>query len=417
MPTDDFANSARRELQADFTTKTARQALAAPQVAIFMPFILATNDIPQALTASGSHPYPAWNAYARFTLDHPWPQRPLSAPPAKPNPIVLQWMPETGAAVAHKVSGTYRFWQRQPMHGEIRIYNFSAKDVRGDLRSAVPGIFQGATPSPMGASTEVSIEAGGRVVVPVTFSAPPSGYARGDCEFVFTDSIGRESRASFGLETWPETQDFTESALPLRALPNRKLRFPEFPSYEPGNSGGAWQTINALRVAAAEDGRGDVFWAERPSLDPLMPAMAFAAVDGVPGDGFLRVQMDQPMAAGRNLRVDLVDADGQRFCIWENLGQSYFVKSSEVWLNVRDMQVYFWGHCTADPLFRPERVREIQLWFYRKTPGERTRVQLSWMTPRRRAEEWESGRVEDGRVEGRKSGRMGEWKGGQLCPA
>jgi hypothetical protein len=80
--------------------------------------------------------------------------------------------------------------------------------------------------------------------------------------------------------------------------------------------------------------------------------------------------------------VDLVDADGQRFCIWENLGQSYFVNSSEVWLNVHDMQIYFWGRCTVNPRFHPERVREIQLRFYCNKAGERMRVRLSWMEPR-----------------------------------
>ena len=377
----DFLESTRRQLQAKFTVETARQALSAPDVAIFMPFILVHKDDPHEMTLSADKPLPAWEAYARFTREHVWPQRPLSAPPNNPNPVVVQWMPDVGAAVAHKVSGTYRFWQRQPMHGEIRIYNFSEHPKHGRLLSSVPAGFQMSRELSPTNTSALDVPAEGRVVVPVAFTAPTSGYASGECEFEFIDSSGRRSHASFGLEVWPEKENFIEHPLELRPLPNRQIKFPEFSDYRPGEFAGPWQTINGLHATAA--GLGTVFWTDKASLDPLMPAMAFAAINGVPNDGFLRVQLDQPMAPGRTVRVDLVDADGQRFCIWENLGQSYFVKSSEVWLNVHDMQIYFWGHCLPDPTFHPERVKEIQLWFYRKTPGEKMRIQLSWMTPKK----------------------------------
>lgn len=267
------------------------------------------------------------------------------------------------------------------MRGNVIIYNFSSETVVGKLHLDVPIGFREANSPLIVAGVDLNIPSGQRVAVPITFAAPPSGYLRGDCECEFKDLKGRDSKCSFGLETWPEFGDFIESPISIRSLPGMEIRHAEFLNFQRSGGDRTWLTINGLRAEEDVGGRGTWFWVDRLNVDPLMPQMAFAAVAGLPEDGFLRMKLDRPMAMGRSVRVDLVDAAGQRFCIWENLGQNYFVKSSEIWLNIHDMQVYFWGRCTADPRFNPRRVTEIQLWFFRKTPGEKMRIELSWMTP------------------------------------
>ena len=103
-----------------------------------MPFILVHKDDPYALTLSADRPLPAWDAYAKFTREHPWPARPLANIPPAPNPIIVQWLPDNATTTPHKVSGTYRFNPDQPITGEFRVYNFSTHAVRGRLKLDVP---------------------------------------------------------------------------------------------------------------------------------------------------------------------------------------------------------------------------------------------------------------------------------------
>jgi hypothetical protein len=95
--------------------------------------------------------------------------------------------------------------------------------------------------------------------------------------------------------------------------------------------------------------------------DPLQPTMAIARVRGLPPRGFLRLQLDRPMEAGLKVRMDLIDRLGQRFTIWENLGASYFGRSDDVWLNLADFHIYFWGRCSEHPDFRAQDIEEIRL--------------------------------------------------------
>lgn len=138
---DDFLNPQRRQLQAEFTVATARQALATDDVAVFMPFILVHDKDPYAMTLSADRPLPAWEAYAQFTKENPWPSRTVAMPPRDPNPIVVQWLPDNETTIPHKVSGTYRFKGDQPIKGELRIYNFSDRAIHGKLVGPSPDLF------------------------------------------------------------------------------------------------------------------------------------------------------------------------------------------------------------------------------------------------------------------------------------
>ena len=117
--------------------------------------------------------------------------------------------------------------------------------------------------------------------------------------------------------------------------------------------------------------------------DPLRPAMAVAGVNALPARGFLRLQLDRPMGPDFKVRVDLVDRSGQRFTIWENLGASYFGPSDDVWLNLEDFHVYFWGRCRQDPAFRAQEVDEILLRFECARANEPHVVRLSLLKGRR----------------------------------
>lgn len=424
----DFFNPERRKRQAEFTVDTARQALAAPDVAVFMPFILVNGQQdPHALTvapaaratqgggqrvegaseklsAIGRQPsevsgppsalrpqssvlrLPAWDAYAKFTREHPWPERPLGRPPAAPNPVVVQWLPETETGLPHKVSGTYRFWNYLPLFGELRVYNLGPTPVTGRLhapalaRIRVEGLAEDAAGGSQG--PEIEIAPLGMVSYRVTLSALTTQYLREDWEPAFIERSGRRSSAFFGLEQWPRARSFAAEPLALRPLRGGRPRFPEFASYRLGEQAGPWSTMNGLRVQsvpwAGADGTAR-FWTDRVEQDPLEPPMASARLDGLPPAGFIRLQLSRPMDARAAVRVDLLDEDGQRFTIWENFGRSYFLQSPEVWLNLRDFGVYFWGRTREDPGFHPERVREIQLRFYFTQPNDPLDLNLDFM--------------------------------------
>ena len=378
----DFLNGERRALQATFTVSTARQALASHVVAVFMPFILAHRGDPHALTQSADQPLPAWTAYAEYTRQHPWPQRPWGRDPITPNPVVLQWLPDNTTTVPHKVSGTYRFMGDQPIRGALRLYNFSSEPKRGYLTThpAVEVIGRGLP------AAEIIIPAQGEVSLPMEFRrAHAGGYFRAEWSGDFIERGGARSRVAFGLEAWPEANDFEASAVPLRSQPEVAIRHPSQPEYAPGERAGVWQTMNGLHLTAQPaEGKATRLqaWVTEVRNDPLHPTMAVAAIQGLPADGFLRVELNRPMSKGATLRVDLVDRTGQRFTIWENFGVSYLRPSADVWLNFKDFGVYFWGRCTESPEFRPEEIEEIQLRFDLATVNAPMDVALSIMRPK-----------------------------------
>lgn len=388
---DDFLNPVRRQLQADFTVHTAREALAHERVTMFMPFILAHQGDPHAMTLSAAEPLPAWTAYAEFTRSNPWPERPLANVPNAPNPVVVQWLPDNATTRPHKVSGSYRFLGTSPIEGVVRIYNFSDKVVRGRL-AASPLV--AASVAGLAGET-LTIQPMDSVAVPLIFRRQrETGYFREDCLITFTEADGRASQAFFALESIPSAADFEQQ--PLRISPTMqsgaKHRFG--PEDTVTNESGSWQGLNDIHVEdlnAANLSPGDDADSIRLRLratssvrDPLRARLAVAAIAPLPAQGFLCVQLDRPMGRDFAFCVDLLDRDGQRFTIWENFGVSYFEQhSTEYWLNLADFHIYFWGRCTADPTFHPERIEEIQLRTYNLSPQDRPReITISLMVPR-----------------------------------
>jgi hypothetical protein len=379
----DFLNPERRALQAEFAVSTARQALVSPSVSLFMPFILVNKGDPHAMALSAAEPLPAWNAFADYTRVHPWPKRPLVRPPESPNPVVVQWLPDNSTTVPHKVSGTYRFLGDRPIRGVLRIYNFSAESTTGHLipKPAVEVREQGLTSLP------IVIPAQGEVSIPLEFHrTQTNGYFRADWAADFVEVSGRRSKVAFGLETTPEARDFTVAPLPLAPNSTGSIKHPIQPRHESGERASEWMTVNGLRLETmmGESNATDLrMWTTGETNDPLRPTMAVAALKGLPREGFLRATLDRPMSKNAKLRVDLVDSAGQRFTVWENFGMSYFRPSNEVWLNLKDFGIYFWGRCTGNPVFRPELVEEIQLRVYLAEPEVPMTLALSVMSPKR----------------------------------
>jgi hypothetical protein len=409
---DDFLNHARRQLQADFTLSTARQAQASESVAVFMPFILVEPGDPYALTLAPDRPLPAWTAYADLTRKHPFASRVLAMPPRSPNPVVVQWLPDNRTAIPHKVSGSYRFWQEQPMHGALRIYNFSNKPVHGkmeagalrDVELGSPDLHAQAPPTannpglPAFRSCMLTIPALGRIDLPITFTSITTRYFREFLEGSFLDEHGRRSPVYFGLETIPDEDDFVTVPIRLGAPEHGPISHPDLDGSVVTSKSGAWTGINGLVVNA--DGFGNrphnqdlesktgvealLVNASLKNLnnDPLFPPVAIARVKGLPQQGFLRLQLDRPMDSDFRIRIDLVDAHGQRFTIWENLGASYFGPRDDVWMNLEDFHIYFWGRCSDHPILSPQNVEEIRLRFYFTRANESRSIRLSFLQPR-----------------------------------
>jgi hypothetical protein len=161
---------------------------------------------------------------------------------------------------------------------------------------------------------------------------------------------------------------------------------------------GAWTGINGLVVNA--DGFGNrphnqdlesktgvdalLVNASLKNLnnDPLFPPVAIARVKSLPQQGFLRLQLDRPMDSDFGIRIDLIDAHGQRFAIWENLGASYFGPRDDVWMNLEDFHIYFWGRSSDHPILSPQNVEEIRLRFYFTRANESRSIRLSFLQPR-----------------------------------
>jgi hypothetical protein len=476
---DDFLNAERRKLHADFTVSTARQALVCPDVAVFMPFILVNNRDPYALTLAADQPLPAWNAYAQFIRDHPWPARTLAHPPFDPNTLVLQWMPDNSTTLPHKVAGTYRFVGNKPIKGELFLYNFGDKPVSGRLQITVGPSVQiehkddwnqpyslsplcsfATNPSEFLATRDhkgpivssqviasrpnvITIAAASRMSVPIELrQAQPGTYIHENFSALFIEDDGRKSPLSFGLESMPTLGEFIETPLGLKPLDSAMITEPGAKNFRPGDRAGVWTTVNGLRVTCpnaehrtlnaerrspddqfqtindqiqttnsgnrrsqisdSPDATADKlprpneaqlpitncqllgskildfrFWTPTVENDPLEPTLAAAKLDGLPGEGFLRLQLDRPMGREAKVRLDLIDDRQQRFTIWENFGVDYYGSKNDVWLNLKDFYIYFWGPCFENPRFDPARVRELQLRFYLAKASDPLGVRLS----------------------------------------
>jgi hypothetical protein len=398
VPKDDFLNLKGRQLQAEFTVETAKQALAAPDVAVFMPFILVHKNDPYAMTLSADKPLPAWTAYAKFTRENTWPKRALAREAHAVNPVVMQWLPVNQTCRPRKVGGTYRFLEDQPIQGELRIYNFSDREVRGRLSMSA---HSEAVSSELGAGSRDVLAVGPKEMKSISLKLSPkvSGFFRETISATFTEGSAdnpqisgfrsQVSIVSFGVESLNSSTVFDVTPLALHALPGGVVKFPQAAPFTSSGQVGVWTLINGVKAKLPEPGSPQVsglkpqvpaeasFWIEHKDVDPLAPTMAVAAVDGLPQAEFLRLELSKPMSKDCKVLVVLVDDRGQRYSIWENFGADYYGSRSDIWLNYEDIHADFWGPMSADYKFRPERIREVHLRFYLSHPNDPVGVKLS----------------------------------------
>ncbi len=378
---EDFLNPGRRRLQADYVVETARQAWAHPAVAMFMPFILVHEGDGYAMTLSPTQPLPAWEAYARFTRENPWPERPLAAPPAEVNPVVLQWLPDNRTVDTHKVSGTYRPKPGIAISGEIRLNNLGSEEIRGRLVAPPDGAVSIIWLDDV--ESEITVPAGGMVSLSLLAEAKTDSYFREEWPFEFRDQHGRTSRLLVAWEAKPHESTMVEhplswmsqdkdGSLPASMTEGRIVS---------GESGG-WTAFNGLRVRSAKPGEVEL-WCDKTNADSLVPQYVAAKVAGLPSSGFIRVKADRAIGLPDEVfRVDLVDVRGRRFTIWENFGISYTESSDELWLNIADFHLYGWGRTEGDPKLNPVEVREIHLRTYLGKTGQPLHLQISCWQPR-----------------------------------
>jgi hypothetical protein len=296
MVSGDYFNADRRALQAEFTLSTARQALAAPDVAMFMPFILVHKGDPYAMVvAENVYPFPAWTEYSTFTRENPWPNRKLFEPASeRASPVVLQWLPAEGT-LSHKVAGAYRVRDGEAIHGEMRVYNFSGRDVVGclDLHGrGTEGQQQGelnreglnlnpeaggrdreggertepmrgaskrqGSPfirDPSSAESLLRVPAGGMVTVPVVYTPKhASGYFRNVVTARFREETGRQSQIAFGVERVPVSGDFTLTPLALTRIPGETRAMPANKWNMEGTPIDAWRLFNGVSIEDLDPG-------------------------------------------------------------------------------------------------------------------------------------------------------------------
>lgn len=377
----------QRQLQADYLRKTSEIAWM-EKVASFMPFALRAANRLSLVSAKGK-PYPAWDDFARWSKARSLPGKPAFLWSGNAGQVVLQWLPKPGQALPHKPSGTYRFLTgrggngRLPMEGEIRIYNFGEEPVFGVLKAE--GLRSIRMKAGEGNRTE--IPAGGMISVPLVFTAPAAGYFMEWCSVHFElerndwkkPGMAARSGLFFGLETPLKSDDFIPEKIPFSVLAGD----PRFHYIDPGTGyaissrSSPWIGLNGLQISPAEKGGWNL--AFKGANAEGSPPMAVARVNGLPWGSFLRLRSDRAFGGDFSVRVDLVDVKGQRFTIFENMGMSYFEIKNEVWLNLKDFHLYFWG-ASRDEYFDPSAVREIQVRPYFKAQG--ATLDLELMAPR-----------------------------------
>lgn len=378
---DDFLNPERRAYQAKFAAETALIAWRQPDLAILMPFILVRKDDGHAMTLSATEPLPAWTSYADVVRRNPWPDRALVQRPKAPSRLVLQWLPAAGQGLPHKMAGTYRFVDNTPMEGEVRVYNFGKQERRGRLNWTRPGSV-GVTLADPG---ELIVPPMGSVVVPLSFMPKSAGYFRDQwrIEFLPTDGGAETWPLSFGLERQPNAADFTLAPMRVTAEPGRDWERLLLPGSKLTSVRGPWRGVNGVEVMSDSGEKAIAsFRIMAPKAHPLQPPGAVAGVQGLPGDGFLRVTTDQEFQVFRRVRLDLIDDRGQRFTIWENGGFDYQGDRRELWLSFEDLHLYFWGRATPRPRFDPTRIVQLQIRVYAPNTAEEIPIWIEVAQPK-----------------------------------
>jgi hypothetical protein len=397
VPFDEVEEARGREIQRAFTVETARAALD-EGVAVFMPFVMNWRTDPfWSLIRDSGEPYPAWTDYSAFTRDHSLGEESAVARPAEPNRIVVQWLPDNATCIPHKIGGIYWFRgtsrEPQPMNGRWAVYNFSSAAVGGSLTLASGGAVRVER---AGEGAALRIPPFGSVEIPVTVVPLAKGYFRAEMSARFEPTVeragGRASAAHVRVGPVPggvTLEQRISLAGSRPAGPEKNwIWAPERPVAS--GAGGAWVAWNGVRVMSPTPERrasleaGTRFVVDAESTDPRLPPVAATVVDGLPevADGFLRLRygVEGPSAGG--IRVDLIDAEGQRFSVAEQLGRNpRRDRPDEVLLAYEDFHLYAWGRITDQTEFRPEAVREIQLRFYPVRKSAEFDVRLDVIAP------------------------------------
>ena len=355
-----------------FFETTARESLACESVALFMPFILCHQNDGFALSSHGL-PLPTWNSYSNFCRTHRWPRRPVAAPAIAPSTTVMQWLYRPGSALPHKVSGSYRFIDSNPIDGSIRIYNLSNFE-----RSGVLTVSRGQKVLIEGLPNKVLVIPPWSVaIVPLKIDAHlRSQYFYETIQICFVETKGKTSTTTFSVETDPRNCSLPASSLSLANVnspPESQFPTKDIPSHV---STDKWRSINGMTITHWD---GSVLEARaEDNGDPLAPPLAASIIQGLPRDGFIRLERVPGGAGGPfRVRVDLIDDIGERYSIWEEAGVPFDAAGKDSWLRLGDMSPFFWGKCVPAKQYDSSRIREIQLRIYPTTRRQLIRLKLS----------------------------------------
>lgn len=386
IPYKDWENAAARRAQSDYLLSCARQAIAA-NVSVFMPFILTHRGDPFSMTRDAARPYPAWTDYEAFTRAHRLEMQP--SPANAPSRVVLQWLPDNQTCTPSKVARAYWFDSLDPgewmsIEGELRVYNFGAgaASVRLDMEATSPRLRVTCATWPTGRDLEIPPL--GCVKLPLEISLEGAGYLRAVVRC--TARVAGEdkpSRVEFWLETPPD-ESLGREARPLDLIAPEKdddFAYISEAPFEATGRNAQWLGINGARPVEARTADGEAtFDVTDRNVDPLSPPMAIARLpEGLPAtrNGFLRVQARGADGSATAVRVDVIDQDGQRFSIVENLGRTPGAGARDtVWLAYANFHPWVFGRCRPGAKFDPARAREIQLRFCDAVRGKQFRVRL-----------------------------------------
>lgn len=383
VPDGDLEEARGREIQRDFTIETATVARE-EGVAVFMPFILVGSaDGSMSLIRKNGKPYPAWDAFAELTRAETLRPGPVAARPVDPNRIVVQWRPNNWTCIPHKVSGAYwfrgEFEDPSEIEGEWRVYNFSGAPVVGRLKlDPEAGLELSGEDGSEWEGRDIRVPAMGMRAVPVRVAAADGTFVRAVVRAEFVPTSERTGVRTSWAETALATRPTRRSLTAKLGVEGRRPVGDEFEwiwSPEPiadRSEAGPWVGVNGVSVSGVSQEVDDLgeFWCfdvVNDGRDPRLPPMAITKVDGLPGGAgaFLKLRFGDRSDRFWGVRVDLVDRIGQRFTVGENLGKNRFVSArADVYLAYADFHPYAFGRVGADPEFRPEDVREIQLRFY-----------------------------------------------------
>lgn len=370
-----------RRIQAEYLMTCAKAAIE-ENVVVFMPFVLAHERDPFAMTESATQTFPSWKEYQALTKRESLnAQMPLAKIPQNPSRVILQWIPDNTTCRPYKPGGIYWFKEDQPIRGTLWVYYFG--DQAADFliqQAGGPDLI--TTAEAAGERTwRIQVPAGGRTGVPLTLPQHEgANYRRDTYQFQAVEANASGPLSSTLALTKLE---FRTGTAPSDSLPNRRLPIP-FSSQAPGfyisSETGApvitgakdpWVGWNGVRFP---DERNEsetnplscLVKVDRPG--PMHPPMLAASVNGLPGAlerGFLKLTAIDAVGRPTMARVDLIDRNGQRFSVVENLGRPRDdLGDPDIFLAYADFHPWVFGTTVPGARFDPGEIREIQIRFY-----------------------------------------------------